>query len=251
MSSSLTVNFVADAAAAAGLLSVEVDSTATAASAPYPPGSSVVLRLFGRGDSTIATTALGCSLNLSASDQTITRTEMLSVIKSDSLKLSYPAKAEPAIRWLSIIGNCGAISLDPGDSSVVKFSRKISMGICEVTYDVSCDMYIASALSGQKALLLFTASDGRECSTELEIVQPDLTPKDLTLTVKDYSTDAPIPMANVVINGPRGYHWSGQTDGAGVIVLAGLPAGNYTITATAAGYQDTANDILANDSFTL
>lgn len=251
-SSSLTVSFVSAAAAAqAGQLSVEVDDIATAATSPYPPGSAVVLRLFGRQDATILTTALGGALSLTADNQTLSYTETLTLIKSDSLQLSYPAKSQPVIKWLSINGTAGTASLDPADAALVKFSRQIIMGICEVTYDVSYDKYTASALSGLKALLLFTASDGRDCSTELEIQQPNPVKQDLTLTIKDYSTDAPVPAANVTLTGPGGFHWSGVSDGDGIIHLANIPSGDYTLVATASGYQGTAGDILANDRFTL
>lgn len=249
---SLTVNFVAGSAAGnAGQLSVEVDDAATGIDSPYPPGTAVVLRLFGRGSATITLTALGCSLSLTAAGQTLTKTEILTIINSDSLVLSLPAKSAPVINWLAINGVAGSYSLDPADAATVKFSTPIVMGICEVSYAVSYDKYTAANLSGQKALLLFTAADGRDVSTELDILQPDPLKKDLTITIKDYSTDVPVPFANVTINGPGGYHWSGLADAAGVISLSNLPSGDYTLTATAALYQSTGSDILANDRFTL
>lgn len=247
---SLTVNFVS-AAAGAGQLSVDVDDAATVPDSPYSPGSQVVLRLIGRQNAAIATTTLGCSVALTAQGQVFSHTETLSIIKSASLNLSYPAKSVPAIKWLSIIGPAGPVYLDQPDTATVQFSREIVMGICEVTYDVSYDKYTVTGLSGKKALLLFDADDGRDCSLELEILQPAEPVQNVTMLVQDYSTAAPVPGANVTISGPFGFSRTATADGAGVIALGDLTPGEYTVTATAMDYQATGADILANDRFTI
>jgi hypothetical protein len=250
-SAALTVRFAGPGQGSSGALSVLVDDAATAANSPYSPGSSVVLRLIGRHAATILTTSLGCNLSLTSSNQTFSHTEILTVIKADRVNLSYPAKITPELKWLAIIGGHGGLSLDPDDPGTVVFSKEIRMGIAEVTYDVSYDKYVAAQLTGQTALALFEASDGRDCSIELDILQASAVRQDVKLVVIDYSTDAVIAGANVTITGPFGYYFNGASDAQGVIRLTGLPPGEYNLLATRAGYQATNQDILANDRFTL
>lgn len=77
------------------------------------------------------------------------------------------------------------------------------------------------------------------------------TPKNVTLVVKDYATDAIIVGANVTVTGPAGYVYNGVTDALGKIYLGIRSAGSYSLVATATGYQSSANDFLANDTFTI
>lgn len=76
-------------------------------------------------------------------------------------------------------------------------------------------------------------------------------PKSVTLVVKDYSTDAVIPSAAVTVTGPNGFNFSGTSDANGKIQLGTLYPGQYSLVATATGYQSSASDILANDTFTI
>lgn len=252
---SLTVSFVTGATgvnAGQAALSVDVDEVATGVASPYPPKTEVILRLFGKRNAKISATALGCSISLAASNQTMPHTEVLTVVKSARLNLSYQAKSEPALKWLALKGSAGAAALDPLDPASLVFAKNIHLGVCEVTYDVSYEKYKVQNLSGQKALVLFEADDNRDCSTELEIQQPDTSKYNLTLTLTDYSIDnLIIPGATVVITGPNSYYWSGQSDSNGQIILSGLSAGEYSLTAAASGYQSTGSDILANDRFSL
>lgn len=79
----------------------------------------------------------------------------------------------------------------------------------------------------------------------------DSTAKNTTIIVKDYLTEAVIKSASVVISGPGGYSKTGATDNDGKLVLGTIQPGEYTLVVTAAGYQNSATDILANDKFTI
>lgn len=76
-------------------------------------------------------------------------------------------------------------------------------------------------------------------------------PKNVILVIKDYSTDTVIPGATVTVTGPYGYSYSGTSDADGKVFLGQRQPGQYTLIATASGYQSSAADFLANDIFTV
>lgn len=76
-------------------------------------------------------------------------------------------------------------------------------------------------------------------------------PKDVTLIVKDYATDAIVPGAAVTVTGPNGFTFGGTADSAGKVYLGTCQPGQYSLVATASGYQSSATDFLANDTFTV
>lgn len=76
-------------------------------------------------------------------------------------------------------------------------------------------------------------------------------PKNVTLVIKDYSTDAIVAGASVTVTGPNAYSFNGTSGSDGKVTLGNLPAGQYTLVATAGGYQPSATDFLANDKFTV
>lgn len=78
-----------------------------------------------------------------------------------------------------------------------------------------------------------------------------LLPKNVTLVIKDYATDTIIPGAAVTVSGPYGYSYSGTSDAEGKVYLGQRQPGQYTLIATASGYQSSAADFLANDIFTV
>lgn len=247
---STTVTF-AVATSAAGALSAVVDEEATRASSPYSPGTKVFLRLYGRGSASVSAVSLGCAVSQTAAGQISRHTETVKVIKGDRLSLSHPAKRLVALQWLAVQGDPANAHINPDNAGELQLSSTVKLGIAEVTYEAEYDRYAADSLSGPAALILFEASDGRDASVDLEIKQPDTTRKNLILTLQDYSLDTKIAGAEVIITGPFGFYYKGNSDAEGVIRLYDLAAGEYTLLATAAGYQNTDVDILANDRFTL
>lgn len=77
------------------------------------------------------------------------------------------------------------------------------------------------------------------------------TPKNVTLVIKDYSTDTVVEGADVIVTGPDAYSFAGVTDALGKVYLGVRQPGQYTLLATATGYQDSDLDFLANDTFTV
>lgn len=76
-------------------------------------------------------------------------------------------------------------------------------------------------------------------------------PKNVILVIKDYSTDVIIVGAAVTVTGPNGYIYNGTTDALGKIYLGQRQPGQYSLVATATGYQSSDADFLANDTFTV
>lgn len=74
-------------------------------------------------------------------------------------------------------------------------------------------------------------------------------PKNVILIIKDYATDVVIPGATVTVTGPNGYSYFGTSDSAGKIYLGQRQPGQYSLVATATGYQASDKDFLANDTF--
>lgn len=247
---STTITFSAPVSAA-GNLSVAVDDEATGASSPYSPGTKVFLRLYGRGTADIAVASLGCRVTLAASGQVSSHTETVKVIKGNRLSLTHGAKRLVDLKWLSVIGDPANAHIDHDSAGGLLLSKEVKLGIAEVTYLAEYDSYVADSLSGQAALITFEASDGRDASADLEIRQLSITRQDVKLTIIDYATNAAIPGANVTVRGPFNYFWSGTANHEGMIQLGSLVSGEYTVLATASGYQNSDQDILANDRFTL
>lgn len=76
-------------------------------------------------------------------------------------------------------------------------------------------------------------------------------PKNVILVIKDYSTDVIIQNATVTVTGPGGYVYSGTSDAEGKVYLGMRQPGQYSLIATAGGYQSSDRDFLANDLFTV
>lgn len=75
--------------------------------------------------------------------------------------------------------------------------------------------------------------------------------KNVVLVIRDFSSDAIIVGANVTVTGPGGYSYTGTSDVNGKVYLGMRPPGQYALLATAAGYQSSDKDFLANDTFTV
>jgi uncharacterized surface anchored protein len=80
---------------------------------------------------------------------------------------------------------------------------------------------------------------------------PAKIPQSVILVVRDYVTEEVIPGASVTVTGPNGAIYSGTTDEHGLFDLGTVPAGAYSLVATASGYQNSGEDFLANDTFTV
>lgn len=73
-------------------------------------------------------------------------------------------------------------------------------------------------------------------------------PKDVTLKIIDYCDATAITSATVTVSG-NGFSWSGPPDSQGLCALGVLQPGSYSLTITASGYVNSADDLLANDGF--
>lgn len=83
----------------------------------------------------------------------------------------------------------------------------------------------------------------------VQFVDPEaVESEEVVIRVVDYVTGAPITGATVRVAGGAAH----TTDKDGLADVGALAKGrSYSLYVAAAGYQDTANDMLANDSFTL
>lgn len=76
------------------------------------------------------------------------------------------------------------------------------------------------------------------------------TPKDVTLTIRDYIDDTVIPNALVTVTGV-GLNFNGYTNSLGQVHVGTLKPGTYQLIISATGYQSSTADILQNDRFTV
>jgi hypothetical protein len=119
-------------------------------------------------------------------------------------------------------------------------------GILRVKYEVA---YASLKLEGvaEEGPVLIWAEDaaGRQGSLNVPFGEREGGEELVTVTVKSYCTDFPIPGASVWVDG----QFKGTTDGFGRLTLGKYAAGEHTIKAAAPGYKDSDIDGLANDSF--
>ena len=82
---------------------------------------------------------------------------------------------------------------------------------------------------------------------EEEEEESEVTYQDVTITVKDYATDVIVSSAQVYVDG--GY--VGTTDSNGELFISQLAVGDHTLRITATNYQNSEDDELSNDTFTV
>lgn len=76
-------------------------------------------------------------------------------------------------------------------------------------------------------------------------------PRDVTLTIRDWCTDAPIPDASVTVSSATYTADTRIADAAGQVTFPLLPPGEYTLLISASGYLASDADSLANDTLTI
>jgi|GEM_PF-4170808 len=73
------------------------------------------------------------------------------------------------------------------------------------------------------------------------------TKRDITINITDYVSDVDLDEASVSIDGS----YKGTTDASGLLNVSNVAVGDHTIKITKSGYQDSDQDDLANDTFTV
>ena len=76
-------------------------------------------------------------------------------------------------------------------------------------------------------------------------------PDDVTLTIKDYCTDIPIPGAQVTLSSGTYPSSTKTADVNGQVTFLQVPSGNHNLSVTASGYIPSNSDTLANDSISV
>lgn len=93
--------------------------------------------------------------------------------------------------------------------------------------------------------LVLTISDPEVDGVDDGVIPTPPAPKDVTLIIKDWATEARVPNAYVVVDGIK----TGYTDLLGTITFFALDVGTHTLKITKTGYVDSDKDEISNDTF--
>ena len=124
-----------------------------------------------------------------------------------------------------------------------------------ITYESKIFLYRITVPSGYKMSTLEVWGTATGCDVQTLSISISGTGKgdsgdgtsDITISVKDNATDNQVSGVAVYIDSvPRG-----STDGDGLLSVASVAVGEHTIKFVKSGYQDSDQDDLANDSFTV
>lgn len=125
-----------------------------------------------------------------------------------------------------------------------------STGSAKVTYNTLYDCYrlqASSADSEDMTALFFTPFSSATQTITFKVK----TRKKVTLYVKDFCTERQVTNTTVTVTGTNGFSFTGISDTEGKVYLGELQSGTYNLVMAAAGYQPSATDGIANDSFTI
>lgn len=131
-------------------------------------------------------------------------------------------------------------------------TTKKGYGILRIKYRTSYDIWKVKAAADphdMKIVAYSTDPDEPDCKAELQVTIRDncegARPKDVTLRATDCETGAPIPEADVYVNGV----YKGRTGAEGTIHIGFLRPGTYEVRWEHSDYWPSIADGVVNDSF--
>jgi hypothetical protein len=122
-------------------------------------------------------------------------------------------------------------------------------GVLKCSYETWYDSLAVKNSEGGDVLLV-VEQDGNSLNMTIAFSGAAGGQRDVTLTVLDYCYGEPVPYASVKVQGPQGYSAQKVADINGQVELGRLIiGGTYSLLITKAGYIDSDDDALNNDSF--
>lgn len=215
-----------------------------------------------------ANLGVGTQQTLDSSDQVTEET--FDFEGDDQKQMSYPIES---INY--IVANTEILKKDSEDNITVYFSQGDVVSLSEIgkegfscikvqeegssvygTLKVNYNKaryrkvweWVIPSSSGEYWFFLYEDDDMRyQFKFDLELGEELETSTDITIIVKEYTSDVEVSGATVYVDGDN----KGTTDAEGKINLQDVTIGPHTIKVTKAGYLDTDEDDLDNDSFTI
>ena len=175
-------------------------------------------------------------------------TETLEFAATAEAELSRPVAQVLSWRWVGT--DCGTPVFD---GRRVSLAATAAAGLLEVTYRAYADRWRVSAGLAYTALLVASLGE-TTASLQIEPEEEDEGGDDedggenteYTIVVVDYCTGDPVEGAVVSLSGVV----AGTTDESGQVSVTLVAGRSYSVRVTAAGYDPSDADTLANDSFT-
>lgn len=206
----------------------------------YTAGNHATVNMFPSDNAAVFSLSSGTAKR-SSTGNTITKTEYIIFAQSDTGSLGYPADKVLSISWQGKTGGAPTIT-----GTTVSLPETCS-GVLKITYQTSYDVLDVVCPIASMCLLEAKGAS-RYGYTTLDYTYgtgEGTTP--VMLKVRDAQTNVVLPDASVWINDV----YMGVTDGNGFIDLGYMNPGTYSVRAVKSGYQDTDQDVIANDSFTV
>lgn len=188
------------------------------------------------------------------------KTDTVTFINGEA-DLSYPVYGNYTPRYVfpSIRGVPPSVKYKNGEKTLVVESfiddATYYAVVCNVSYYSSFIRYavkVPITWPSEVFMIWFTFEDCEIKEASFDLVEgsaddPTETHQDITITVKDYITDAAVSGASVYIDGTL----KGTTDTEGNLNISSIAVGEHTIKITKSGYENSDIDTLANDTFTV
>lgn len=172
--------------------------------------------------------------------------------------LDYIPDGEVSYEWVG--REVGTISFS-GRKIKLKTSEENFAGVIKCTYKTLVDIIETTCEEETEQLVVISrwlvnsgkkVDDYTTVDFEDEGVGDVINTRDVTITVKDYCSGNVIPYATVTVAGPLIGSQVSNANADGQVTFTGLQiGGTYTIKLTKAGYQDSDDDSLNNDEFTV
>ncbi|KJR41317.1 hypothetical protein MCHI_002786 [Candidatus Magnetoovum chiemensis] len=206
------------------------------------------IRLYPGGTSPSLWANVG-TVSMRSSDQRADYTEYLTIANSNSASLAYLPVGRVQTSWQGAhLGGSVGITFD---GQTVNFSSAVS-GILKCTYQYSYDLLKATCrdvtemfIVASKTALGLYGDITVDFTAEAETVET-------ILTVYHGCSKNVIANASVYVGvSPSEQTYRGKTNANGQLKLGMMSKGRYSVKATAAGYQSTDADTIANDWFTV
>ena len=190
------------------------------------------------------------------------------VFRSGAASLNYPIDdtvRQPLFYFNKAFGNSSpSPSYENGSNALTVNSfvgdKKYAAVPCTVVYHSKYWQYAVNVPRVWLSTVFGVWADIPGCDIkELELTVSDVTgpqtpavestpsTRDITITIKDYTSGTVVEGAEVLVDGDL----VGCTDSSGEVSMSSVSVGDHTIKITKTGYQDSDQDDLANDTFTV
>lgn len=225
-------------------LNVELDDEMNGDRTSFSPGENIYIRVMRHPAESYqvytnggTATKVGTNVNLAITDEEMT------FLQETEKQLNKRPRVGAAVTFQAACGSPGTPAVN---GRKVSFATEKTAAF-RVSYEVLFDRWRLNfpCTTGPALFVVVMGEQKQSLSISIE---EGIGPREYTLIVKDYCTDAIIPAATVFLDGVE----IGDTDTSGRIDLGELnPGQTYQIKIVKTGYLDSDIDVIRNDEFTV